>query len=287
MSTPLHQPAARAGIGPSVLAQIWSGRGAAARRRGSFVLGGLALVFAALIYTLALSALSQPAGLSIAGWALLLLAAAVALFGLRTIVFAIVRLGLRGVLLRLAVLFVLLVLVTGWLIPTGLPAGEHWRATASAVLRWPIDSLTGAPARLVQAWDELHFAATGERDPIAVPGAEWPGGVAPTPIVFDERAGQEDSPAFEAPAQAPTTAAGGEEFGIGATVRVTGTDGAALRAREQPGSSARIVARFAPASQLEIVDGPQGVDGRTWWKVRGAQGEGWCAAEFLVVDEPR
>jgi hypothetical protein len=286
MSTSAQQPAARVRLNQPLLSHIWSGRGAAARRRGSFVLGGLALVIAATIYTLGLAALSQPAGVSIVGWVLLLLAAAIAFIGIRSIVFAIIRLGLRGILLRLAVLYALLVLVIGLLIPTGLQGSEHWLTTGGAVLRWPLDGLTGARGRLADAWDDLHFAATGERSPIPVPGAEWPDGVPPPPVVSDERAGKsEDSQVAEAPTQPPAPAATAGTLHTGAAARVTGTEGAALRAREQPGADTRIVARFPPESWLEIVDGPQQADGRTWWKVRGSQGEGWCAAEFLRIDQ--
>jgi hypothetical protein len=290
MSTAAQQttPEARAEHWPSFLRHLWSGRGTAARRRGSFVLGGLALFIAAVIYTFALAALSQPAGLNIAGWGFLLLAVAAAFMGIRAIVFAIIRLGLRGILLRLAVLYVLFVLATGLLVPTGLQGTEHWVTTAGAVLSWPFDALTGTGDRLAAAWDDLHFAVMGERDSIPVPGVEWPDGVPPALVVSDERSARkvDNAPVIE-PTQQPVPASGGEGLHPGAVARVIGTEGAALRAREQPGTDTRIVARFPPESRLEIVDGPQQAGGRTWWKVRGPQGEGWCAAEFLAVDETR
>ena len=68
---------------------------------------------------------------------------------------------------------------------------------------------------------------------------------------------------------------------VGDDVRVFGTAGAPLRARQTPGLASEISARFQPDRPLRIVGGPRIAEGRVWWQVRGGQGTGWCAGEFL------
>lgn len=66
---------------------------------------------------------------------------------------------------------------------------------------------------------------------------------------------------------------------VGGLARVVNVGDSTLRAREEPGltTSSRIVARFPQGSQVTVVEGPQVVDGLTWWKISGAEGEGWSA----------
>ena len=34
-------------------------------------------------------------------------------------------------------------------------------------------------------------------------------------------------------------------------------------------------------TRLEVLDGPESADGYYWWQVSGADGTGWCAADYL------
>ena len=84
---------------------------------------------------------------------------------------------------------------------------------------------------------------------------------------------------------APTPVLFAQEGGslhIGDAVQVGNTSGQGLRVRDIPGREGKILAKFTEGSSLQIIDGPKQADGYTWWKVRGAGGEGWCAADFLV-----
>lgn len=81
----------------------------------------------------------------------------------------------------------------------------------------------------------------------------------------------------------PTPAA--RPLQVGDMVRVVSTEGARLRARESPSTDAQVVTRFPEGSVLEIVEGPQTTGERTWLRVRGEQGEGWCDAAFLAPTE--
>jgi hypothetical protein len=59
-----------------------------------------------------------------------------------------------------------------------------------------------------------------------------------------------------------------------------------LNLRERPGTSPDIavILILEPNMIVDVVDGPTQTDGFTWWKVRVANNEGWCAGEYL---EPR
>jgi Bacterial SH3 domain len=56
-----------------------------------------------------------------------------------------------------------------------------------------------------------------------------------------------------------------------------------LNVRAQPGTAPTIPILFslAPNSLVDVIEGPVTADGLTWWKVRAANQEGWCAGEFL------
>jgi hypothetical protein len=234
--------------------------------------------------------LRWPMPLKLAGVLCVVIIAGTLFIGARAVVAATLRLGLKGILIRLLALYVLAVFIVGLLVPSGAQGLRHWMTTATDVARWPFGAVSTGVQALVAAPDAIRFAATGERDPIPVPGVEWVGGVPPTPIVANavgtvEQDVPESLAATQIPA-APQPAASERALQVGDHVRVFGTEGSPLRARETASLQAKPVVRFVADSVLEIVDGPQTVDGYTWWKVRGAPGEGWCVADFLVAVRP-
>ena len=68
---------------------------------------------------------------------------------------------------------------------------------------------------------------------------------------------------------------------------ITGTEGAPLRARTEPGVNAGIKTRFREGQNVRVLDGPQAADGRDWWLVEADGEQGWAAADFLKpIDAP-
>lgn len=72
---------------------------------------------------------------------------------------------------------------------------------------------------------------------------------------------------------------------VGRSASVRGDVVGGLNVRAQPGTAPTIPILFSlgPNTSVEIVEGPVTADGLTWWKVRAASQEGWCAGEFLEV----
>lgn len=69
-------------------------------------------------------------------------------------------------------------------------------------------------------------------------------------------------------------------------VQITGTEGQGLRIRLAPGLNTETVFRGEEAEVFVVQDGPQSVDGHTWWYVVApydATRAGWAAADFLAV----
>ena len=56
-----------------------------------------------------------------------------------------------------------------------------------------------------------------------------------------------------------------------------------LNLRERPGTDLAIpiLLTLDPNTVIDVVGGPVQMDGLTWWKVRGANIEGWCAGQYL------
>jgi hypothetical protein len=73
---------------------------------------------------------------------------------------------------------------------------------------------------------------------------------------------------------------------VGAYVKITGTGGDGLRVRTDPGleSETRLVG--AEDEVFQVTEGPQEVDGYTWWFIVGPYDEtrrGWVVANYLAV----
>lgn len=121
--------------------------------------------------------------------------------------------------------------------------------------------------------------------PVVAPPAPT---LAPVVIPADDESEPpaDDTPIEAAPAEtADPAGAPSPAIAVGATVRVA-TQGNNLNGRAEPGLGAAVVASFGNGAALTVVDGPRTADGYTWWLVRSDAGEGWSAADFLVVASP-
>lgn len=280
-ATPPPKPAAF-----EQLKRLWTGRGSPAVRWRSLFGALLAFFVASVAYSLALSSLRWQSPLTIIGWACLALTIALLFLGTQALLKVIFQLGVKRLLIRGGIAYIMAVIITGLIIPSGQQRISHWLTSAWGVVGFAGSSIGSLLYGLVDAPNAIRFASSGERDPILVPGVSWEGNVPPTPLPVGLIAASaaEDSPAQPSVAGSatPTPPQPARPLQIGDQVQIVGTDGAALRIRAAPSGSSHIVTRLSEGSKLEIIDGPQQADGRTWWKVKGDSGEGWCAAEFLA-----
>ncbi len=72
---------------------------------------------------------------------------------------------------------------------------------------------------------------------------------------------------------------------VGAFVQVTGTGGDGLRLRSDPGLNGVIRFLGLEAEVFQVSDGPQQMDGYTWWYLVApydASVRGWAVANYLV-----
>lgn len=68
------------------------------------------------------------------------------------------------------------------------------------------------------------------------------------------------------------------------SVQVTGTGGDGLRLRFSPGLNSNVRLLGAEGEIFQVMDGPEQVDGYTWWYLENPQDRtrrGWAVAEFL------
>ncbi len=101
-----------------------------------------------------------------------------------------------------------------------------------------------------------------------------------------------------APASAGGPAVPGEDLptpppGViapGAFVQVTGTGGDGLRLRDAAGLGGKVLIVASEAEVFQVKDGPQELDGYTWWYLEGPfdpQRRGWAVVNYLqVVQNP-
>ncbi|MGE5248998.1 MAG: hypothetical protein ACM3QS_02195 [Bacteroidota bacterium] len=75
-------------------------------------------------------------------------------------------------------------------------------------------------------------------------------------------------------------------IGIGGFVQISGTEGEGLRLRKTPGLNGEALFLGLDEEVYQVTDGPQEVDGYTWWYLKSPIDEtrtGWAAANFLTV----
>jgi hypothetical protein len=76
------------------------------------------------------------------------------------------------------------------------------------------------------------------------------------------------------------------EVSNGGYVQITGTEGEGLRLRATPGLAGEDLFLGFDEEVFQVRDGPQQVDGYTWWYLAAPYDEsraGWAAADFLAV----
>ena len=100
------------------------------------------------------------------------------------------------------------------------------------------------------------------------------------------------STATPGPTSVPTTDATGTpegQIGIGAYVQITGTEGAGLRIRKDPGQTGETVFLGEEEETFVVKDGPREADGYTWWYLVAPYDDtraGWAAADYLAAIPP-
>jgi hypothetical protein len=85
------------------------------------------------------------------------------------------------------------------------------------------------------------------------------------------------------PAGTPTPVG---QIGIGAYVQITGTEGAGLRIRREPGQGGDTVFLGEESETFQVKEGPQQADGYIWWYLVAPYDEtraGWAAADYLAA----
>ncbi|MBA2278428.1 MAG: SH3 domain-containing protein [Chloroflexia bacterium] len=76
-----------------------------------------------------------------------------------------------------------------------------------------------------------------------------------------------------------TDSAGAGEFAAGDNVAV---DTDALKLRRSPGSGGAVLAVMLTGTTGVVLDGPRASGGLSWYRIRTAQGSGWCAGRYLA-----
>jgi hypothetical protein len=77
-----------------------------------------------------------------------------------------------------------------------------------------------------------------------------------------------------------------DAIAVGRYVQISGTEGEGLRIRSAPGLTAETVFFGGESEVFTVDDGPQTVDGYTWWHLVAPYDTtrtGWAAADFLTV----
>ena len=280
-STPPARAAGTTARWRLALRRLWQGGASAFRPRTAVA----ALIVASLLpalYALGLGALRWTMPLKAIGGVCILLLILALLWLVRVCVSAVLRLGMKRIVIVTASVYVIAVAVLGLMSPGDLRSPSFWLTVAGDVAAGPLMTLQEVSAALMIAPDEIRFAATSERLPLRPPDATWVEGAPPQPIEaagIPAAGGAEDTaPASQPPAASDSTA---PALAIGDQARIVGTDGAALRVRAEPSTGAAIIARVPAGNVVRLEDGPVTADGYTWWRVRGAAGTGWSAANYL------
>ena len=79
------------------------------------------------------------------------------------------------------------------------------------------------------------------------------------------------------------------QIGVGAYVQITGTGGAGLRIRKDPGQNGETVFLGEEEETFLVKDGPKDADGHTWWYLVAPYDQtraGWAAADYLAGVPP-
>lgn len=265
------------------LRALWLGRGRPIFRLKALFSGLLFLGLARFGYEAALWTARWSYPTAFVGLILLGVALVLVWFGLRQIWLFIAHLGLRGVLALLVLPVLGIYIWVGLVLANGL-GWQGWQAVAVMMGQQSAERVAEMIEPLMYVPDDVALAFSG-RDLRTLTSGDVPHSVpgAPTTIDTGQVAEVISTGAILSPTTASESAGERRDLMIGDRVQVMNTGGAVLRARAAASTSAPITVRFLPDTYLEIVDGPTFRDGYTWWYVRGDDGEGWCAAEFLEL----
>lgn len=123
------------------------------------------------------------------------------------------------------------------------------------------------------------------RDPVPAGGATPAVTIIPAPTMTPTLI-----PSTVVPSPTPTTIFFLPEgvIGVGAFVQVTGTEGAGLRMRAEPGLDTQVNFTALDSEVFLVIDGPVEADGYTWWHLEAPYDEnrnGWSAGDFLTPIE--
>lgn len=137
----------------------------------------------------------------------------------------------------------------------------------------------------------ILFRGGDDGQTAAVTGTETPAAVVEdTPVIPTFTAGPTATALSTEPAQTETAepASAPEEIAVDVTVEVADTDGDGLNMRNGPGLNFESVELLPEGTQLDVIDGPEEVDGYTWWHVRKTsdETEGWVVAQFIRPTAP-
>src|SRR5262249_42644267 len=113
---------------------LWSGRGKPATRWRALIGGVLALALAWVSYALMLSTICWTMPLKLVGWALLLVTLALLFIGARALLRALLHMGIKRLLIRLGILYVLAIVLVAWLVPSGQTGIGHVLSSAGSIL---------------------------------------------------------------------------------------------------------------------------------------------------------
>lgn len=73
---------------------------------------------------------------------------------------------------------------------------------------------------------------------------------------------------------------------IGKYVQITGTQGAGLKIREEPGTSSKVNFIASDSEAFQVIDGPVQKDDLVWWNLvtpYDNSRQGWAAADYLTL----
>jgi hypothetical protein len=94
------------------------------------------------------------------------------------------------------------------------------------------------------------------------------------------------SPTVALPTPAPSPSLPPGEFIVGTRIQVVGVGSDGLNVRSAPGLDGAVNFQAYDDEIFVIVDGPQNVDGREWWKLEDPEDSfrgGWAVRNFLTI----
>jgi hypothetical protein len=206
------------------------------------------------------------------GAILALIGLALFVWGLRGLWQGLRILGAKRLLIILLVVYGLIVGLNVLTAPSEHPLVDRIAAQMARAGQQTWDTFTGTIESVIKSPGDFLFAYTGGRAKMSPPPDIPTPHPEATPIEFHISGGSGSSrPAAN--------------LRVGGYARVASTDGQLLRARANPGTSSDIVTRIPEGERVRVFDGPISADGFKWWKVSSAQGEGWCAGQWLVPSD--